>query len=89
MKPPTADTNRRPVESDKATSEKPATRQPARVVRVGGSVRTAPGGLPLSASIADTRVVILAAGLTSLLKVRQTVSHTGGEVALIAPSPQV
>ncbi|MFJ8032611.1 hypothetical protein [Streptomyces sp. NPDC096032] len=28
-------------------------------------------------------------GLTSLLKVRQTVSHTGGEVALIAPSPQV
>lgn len=46
MKPPTADTNRRPVESDKATSEKPATRQPARVVRVGGSVRTAPGGLP-------------------------------------------
>ncbi|MFF8867504.1 STAS domain-containing protein [Streptomyces sp. NPDC015139] len=28
-------------------------------------------------------------GLTSLLKVRQAVSHTGGEVALIAPSTQV
>ncbi|OKJ74459.1 hypothetical protein AMK32_36450 [Streptomyces sp. CB01883] len=36
----------RKAESDQATSEKPATRQPARLVRVGSSVRTVPGGLP-------------------------------------------
>ncbi|SEC10267.1 hypothetical protein SAMN05216532_0478 [Streptomyces sp. 2231.1] len=36
----------RKAESDEATSQKPATRQPARVVRVGSSVRTVSGGLP-------------------------------------------
>ncbi|MFF7242131.1 hypothetical protein [Streptomyces collinus] len=34
------------AESDKATSQKPVTEQPARVVRMGSSVRTVPGGLP-------------------------------------------
>ncbi len=36
----------RKAEFDKANSEKPVTRQPAHVVRVGSSVRTVHGGLP-------------------------------------------